>query len=186
MSTALDAFAHALEGWFSKKKNTTVEVYAARCLPEIFEILRSLAGGAELTPQQRERMYYCSVLAGMILCIGTTFPHLLGYTLTDKRAVPHGQACAVFDKALLEWCIAHAPEETAAFCKCLEADIYEVLGILEKLIAIPDSVRFTKEEIARYSVTWTDDNPKLSHVCGNFRREDAVEIFSRLFEEKDA
>ena len=184
VSTALDAFAHATEGWFSKKRNTAVEIFAARCLPDTFEILRALAAGAELSEEQRETMYYCSLFAGMILCIGTTFPHLLGYTLTDKRGVPHGQACAVFDKELIAWCTKHAPAEAAPYFKLLESDYYEVMTVLEALIAIPEDVHFSAAEIETYSKKWTDDNPKLQNVCGHFTRKDALEIFTRLFGEK--
>lgn len=181
VSTALDAFAHATEGWFSKKRNTTVEIFASKCLPETFKVLKTLACGEELTEELRDSMYYCSLFGGMILCIGTTFPHLLGYTLTDKRGVPHGQACAVFDKCLIEFCTRNAPEEAEKYFKLLGSSPAEVSAVLGKLISIPEKICFSEEEINKYSKTWTDENPKLKNVFGDFKRENAVEIFKSLF-----
>ena len=182
VSTALDAFAHATEAWFSKKRNTTAEVYARACLPEIFGILKTLARGEALTEAQRDTMYYCSLCAGMCLCIGTTFPHLLGYTLTDHRGVPHGQACAVFDKALIAFCADRAPAEATAFFELLGAEKAEVLQVMESLIDIPESTTFRAEEIQKYSAKWTDDNPKLSNVCGGFKRKDSLTLFESFTE----
>ena len=181
VSTALDAFAHATEGWFSKKRNTTVELFASKCLPDIFKNLKTLAAGDELSEEQRDTMYYCSLFGGMILCIGTTFPHLLGYTLTDKRGVPHGQACAVFDKRLIEFCALNAPEQANRFFEISASDPEEVSAVLDKLISIDEKVSFSEEEIEEYSKNWTDDNPKLKNVFGGFKRENALDIFKMLF-----
>lgn len=180
VSTALDAFAHAAEGWFSKKRNTTAAIYARGCLPEIFGILKALASGKELSFSERDTMYYCSVAAGMVLCIGTVYPHLLGYTLTDKRAVPHGQACAVFDRHLITWCAEYAPEITGEFLSLLGADLQEVLTVLDTLIDIPDTVTFTAEEIEQFSQKWRDDNPKFTAVPGHFTQKEAVKLFEKF------
>lgn len=181
VSTALDTFAHATEGWFSKKRNTTVELFASKCLPETFAVLKALASGERLSEEQRDTMYYCSIFGGMILCIGTTFPHLLGYTLTDKRGVAHGQACAVFDKCLIEFCTAEAPKQAQRFFEMLHSTPNEVSSVLEKLISIPEEVKFSEKEIEEYSQNWTDENPKLKNVFGEFKRKDALKIFNTLF-----
>ena len=183
VSTALDAFAHALEGWFSKKRNTVAEVFAIHCMRPIFEILRHLAAGEELTPAQRDQMYYCSLYAGMVLSVGTLYPHLLGYTLTDHRGVPHGQACAVFDMHLIEWNEKYAPELAQTFFKLVGADAGEVLTVMDKLINIDENISFSKEEIETYSRSWTDNNPKFTLVHGNFTRKEAVALFAKLFSE---
>ncbi|MBR0414861.1 MAG: iron-containing alcohol dehydrogenase [Clostridia bacterium] len=183
VSTALDAFAHALEGWFSKKRNTMAEVFAIHCMRPIFDILRHLAAGEELTPTQRDQMYYCSLYAGMVLSVGTLYPHLLGYTLTDHRGVPHGQACAVFDMHLIEWNEKYAPELAQTFFKLVGADAAEVLTVMDKLIDIDENIRFNAQEIAIYSASWKDNNPKFTLVHGNFTGKDAVALFTKLFGE---
>ena len=182
VSTALDAFAHALEGWFSKKRNTVAELFAIKCMRDIFDILKHLSAGEELSETQRDTMYCCSLYAGMVLNIGTLYPHMLGYTLTDHRGVPHGQACAVFDLHLIEWNEKYAPELAQTFFKLIGADSGEVLSVLDSLIDIPESVSFSAEEIERYSGSWTDDNPKFTNVYGHFNRKCAVSLFRSLFE----
>ena len=183
VSTALDAFAHALEGWFSRKRNTVAELFAIKCMRDIFEILTCLSEGKQLSEEQRDTMYCCSIYAGMVLNVGTLYPHMLGYTLTDKRGVPHGQACAVFDLHLIEWNEKYAPDLANTFFRLVGADSARMLSVLDSLIDIPESVSFSAEEIERYSHSWTDDNPKFTNVYGNFTRKDALRLFTKLFEE---
>lgn len=184
VSTALDAFAHAVEGWFSKKRNTVAELFAVKCMRDIFDILKHLSAGEELSEAQRDTMYYCSLYAGMVLTVGTLYPHLLGYTLTDRRGVPHGQACAVFDLHLIEWNEKYAPELADAFFKLVGASSNEVLRVLDSLIDIDDTLTFTAAEIERYSRSWTDDNPKFTSVYGPFTAKTARALFTSLFEER--
>ena len=183
VSTALDAFAHAIEGWFSKKRTTVAELFAVKCMRDIFEVLKHLAAGEELSEALRDQMYYCSLYAGMVLSIGTLYPHLMGYTLTDHRGVPHGQACAVFDMHLIEWSERYAPEQAQAFFRLVGSDAKEVLAVMDALIDIPEEVCFTREEIERYTKNWTDDNPKFTSVYGKFTRKSALKLFCSLFEE---
>lgn len=183
VSTALDAFSHALEGWFSKKRNTVAELFAIKCLRDIFSVLKHLADGGEPDEEMRDTVFYGALYAGMVLNVGTLYPHMLGYTLTDKRGVPHGQACAVFDMHLIEWNEKYAPDVAEAFFRLSGATASEILSVMDKLIDIPESVRFTAAEIQTYSAGWTDDNPKFTNVYGNFTRKTALALFRSLFED---
>ena len=185
VSTALDAFAHVIEGWFSKKCNTVAELFAVKCMRDIFENLKVLAAGKALSEEQRDTMYYCSLYAGMVLNVGTLYPHMLGYTLTDKRGIPHGQACAVFDMHLIEWNERYAPALAKAFFSLVGANAGEILAVMDALIDIPETVTFSREEIARYSKNWTDDNPKFTAVYGNFNRKCVLSLFCSLFEQTE-
>ncbi len=183
VSTALDAFAHAIEGWFSKKRTVVAELFAIKCMRDIFEILTLLSRGETLSEEARDKMYYSSIYAGMVLSVGTLYPHLLGYTLTDHRGVPHGQACAVFDMHLIEWNEKHAPELAGAFFGLVGANAATVLSVMDKLIDLPDNLSFTAEEIEKYSAGWTDENPKFTNVYGRFTRKTALTLFQSLFAE---
>ena len=183
VSTALDAFAHALEGYFSRKHNTITDAFAKLALPAEWKALRALAEGKDLSEKERDELYYASVYSGMVLAIGTVYPHGLGYALTEQFGVPHGQACAVFDMHLLEWSEKHAPERAAEFFRLLGASADEVLSVMNRLIDIPENVKFSKEEIDKIISRFGDDNPKFKNVYGNFTSKTAKKLFTELFGE---
>ena len=183
VSTALDAFAHALEGFFSRKHSTTTDTFAKLALPVEWEALKTLAEGGELSEKERDELYYASVYSGMVLAIGTVYPHGLGYALTERFGVPHGQACAVFDMNLLEWSEKYAPERAKEFFSLLGASYDEVLAVMNKLIDISESVKFSKEEIDEIISRFGDDNPKFKNVYGNFTSAVAKKLFTELFGE---
>ncbi len=101
ISTALDALAHAVEGYFNKTADPISDSFALLAMELLVPALRELK---EL-PQQdfapslelRERLYAASIYGGLTInTTGTAFCHQMGYTLTEDHGVPHGQACAVF------------------------------------------------------------------------------------------
>ncbi len=183
VSTALDAFAHALEGFFSRKHSTTTDTFAKLALPAEWKALKMLSEGKELSEEERDDLYYASVYSGMVLAIGTVYPHGLGYALTEQFGVPHGQACAVFDMHLLEWSEKYACERADEFFTLLGASCDEVLAVMNKLIDIDESVKFSKEEIDEIISRFGDDNPKFKNVYGNFTPKVAKKLFSGLFGE---
>ena len=51
----------------------------------------------------REMLIYGSCAAGIAISItGTGFPHPLGYSLTLLDGIPHGAACAVFERDYID------------------------------------------------------------------------------------
>ncbi|MGN1195489.1 MAG: iron-containing alcohol dehydrogenase, partial [Acutalibacteraceae bacterium] len=104
VSTALDALAHAVEGYFSPKCTDIPALFAERGIPMIWQGLKSLQKDKSVPKSQgRESLYYGSLYAGITLAYcGTAFPHPLGYVLTENYGVPHGMACAVFMPALID------------------------------------------------------------------------------------
>lgn len=61
VSTALDAFAHAAEGFFTPKCNGVIELWTEKCIPMIYECLTELARVKEVPGNLREKLYYGSV-----------------------------------------------------------------------------------------------------------------------------
>ena len=183
VSTALDAFAHALEGFFSRKHGTVTDTFAKLALPSEWRALKTLSEGGELSEEERDDLYYASVYSGMVLAIGTVYPHGLGYALTERFGVPHGQACAVFDMHLLEWSEKYAPDRADEFFSLLGVSCDEVLAVMNKLIDISESVKFSKEEIDEIISRFGDDNPKFKNVYGNFTPKIAKKLFTGLFGE---
>ena len=95
LSTALDAFAHAIESYLSPRSTVFSEKAAIFAAGEIFDVISALPDAYDET--MRERLALAATAAGMAISVtGTGFPHPLGYSLTLLDGIPHGRACAAF------------------------------------------------------------------------------------------
>lgn len=95
ISTALDAFAHALESYLSPKSTVFSERAALFAAERIWDVLSQYP--EHFTPNMRDSLAAAATAAGMAISVtGTGFPHPLGYSITLLDGIPHGRACAVF------------------------------------------------------------------------------------------
>lgn len=102
--TAVDAYSHALEGYFSLKANPVSDLLAERALSILGEQLRSLCIEPQPAIEARQALSYGSVLAGMVISqTGTSIPHALGYALTYFKGVTHGRANGLLLSAYLHF-----------------------------------------------------------------------------------
>jgi alcohol dehydrogenase class IV len=149
ISTALDAFAHALESYLSPKANALSTMLAEYAAKNIWDVLTQMPD--EFTPELRDMLCYASCAAGAAISItGTGFPHPLGYSLTMLSGVPHGRACAVFHGDFIEYNM-----KTPVGEERLNA-LATALGTKPKLMAefLPGladvDIKLTEEEIIKY------------------------------------
>lgn len=181
VSTALDAFAHAAEGWFNPRLSDPVRLFAEKGLPLLWNSLVWLDKNTHLPDSaMRERLYYGSLYAGIVLsACGTAFPHPLGYVLTEDFGIPHGRACTAFLPAFLERGGHFEPTRAQEFYQLLGTDRETLCGVVERLTDA-GSVRMTPEQIERYCARWEDvKNFRVSP--GGFTAADAGELLTRLF-----
>ena len=102
VSTALDAFAHAMESYLSPKSSAYSEQLALLAAAKLHAVLAERP--AAFTEAMRDALSVASTAAGMAISVtGTGFPHPLGYSLTLLDGVPHGRACAVFAGAYITY-----------------------------------------------------------------------------------
>ncbi|MBQ9803093.1 MAG: iron-containing alcohol dehydrogenase [Clostridia bacterium] len=95
LSTALDAFAHAMESYLSPKSTVFSEKAAVFAATEIFDVISAMP--AAYDADMRTRLSLAATAAGMAISVtGTGFPHPLGYSITLLDGIPHGRACAAF------------------------------------------------------------------------------------------
>ncbi|MDD2362354.1 MAG: iron-containing alcohol dehydrogenase [Oscillospiraceae bacterium] len=179
VSTALDAFAHTVEGWFSPGCGDVIASFGEKALPMIMDGLEWLAENEGLpAPELRERLYYGSLWAGMVLnATGTAFPHPLGYILTEDYDVPHGMACAVFMPEFLKRAERFLPEPTRA--------LYRLCGGQERVTRVLNSlvkydVHMTEELINGYMPRW-EGVKNFARSPGGFTPKEAAELFRELF-----
>ncbi|HHV51548.1 MAG TPA: iron-containing alcohol dehydrogenase [Clostridiales bacterium] len=179
VSAALDAFSHAVEGWFAPACGDLPTAFGEKALPLILEGLEWMSENDGLPEKEmRDKLYYGSLWAGMVLnATGTAFPHPLGYILTEEYSVPHGMACAVFLPALLE--------RAEKYCKDRAERLYSLCGGRDRVFAIlgrlvSHNVRMGSEQIESYKPRW-EGVKNFERTPGGFTAEDAAGVFRSLF-----
>lgn len=149
VSTALDAFAHAMESYLSPKSTVLSTMLAEYAAKNIWEVLTQMPD--EFTSEMRDMLCYASCAAGAAISItGTGFPHPLGYSLTMLSGIPHGRACAVFHGDYIEYNM-RTDEGSEKLNR-----LAQVLGTTPRLMAefLPGladvNISLTHEEIKKY------------------------------------
>ena len=146
ISTALDAFAHALESYLSPKSSAFSEAAALFAAEKLWDVLSQYPD--EFTPEMRDDLSVAATAAGMAISVtGTGFPHPMGYSLTMLDGVPHGRACAAFAGEYIDY-----NEKTevgkariARFAAAIGATPKVIKTYLPALAAV--ELSFTDEEI---------------------------------------
>ena len=180
VSTALDAFAHAIEGYFSPKCCEAIELWAEKSIPMIYSGLKELASGKEISRELREKLYYGSIYAGLVInTCGTGFPHPLGYVLTENYGVPHGMACAAFFAPYIDRCAEFAPEKAAKFFAMTE-EKEAVKAVIASLTDLK-GVSISKEEAKKYALRWQSVIPRnFTASPGGLTQEEAEAILAEI------
>lgn len=182
VSTALDAFAHSVEGWMNPAIADTVKLFGEKAISLLWNALCSLEKSDDLPDSAlRKQLYYGSLYAGMVLnACGTAFPHPFSYVLTEDFGIPHGRACTTFMPALLE----RAKEKNSVafeeFLRLVNAPEKDVIRVIKKLTDTAD-ITMTDDQARAYAERWSDDLGNFKHTPGGFTSAGALELFSKLF-----
>ncbi|MBE6820862.1 MAG: iron-containing alcohol dehydrogenase [Ruminococcaceae bacterium] len=180
VSTALDAFAHATEGFFTERCEGIHKVFAQNCIPALYRGLKSLSQSETVDSALRDSLYYASVYAGLVInnC-GTGFPHPLGYVLTENYGVPHGMACAAFFAPYIDRCAEFAPEKLAQFT-AMTADMNEVKSVIASLTDL-EGVSIGEEKAKKYALRWQSVIPgNFTASPGGLTQEEAAQILALI------
>lgn len=146
LSTALDAFAHALESYLSPKSTEFSGMLALYSASIIWHIIKD--DPDEYNHSMHEKLLCASCAAGIAISVtGTGFPHPLGYSLTMLDGIPHGRACAIFDGDYINYNRKTVPgaERLARFAEHIGADLDELARTLPALAKV--ELSFSEEEI---------------------------------------
>ena len=150
ISTALDALAHSVEGYFALSATEISDMFATEAVSILYGELSQLKGltsADNITFASREAFYYASVLAGFTLArCGTCYCHALGYYLSEEHDVPHGMACSVFIPGFLRRAAQLMPQRAAQFEKRVGCTIPDLCALVEALCDY-SHLRFTPEVI---------------------------------------
>ena len=149
LSTALDAFAHALESYLSPKSTELSGMMALYAADKIWNIIKD--DPTEYTHSMHEKLLIASCAAGIAISVtGTGFPHPLGYSLTMLNGIPHGRACAIFDGDYINYNRRTVPgeERLARFAAYVGEDIDVIAETLPRLANI--SLTLSESEIIKH------------------------------------
>ncbi len=178
VSTALDALAHAVEGYLNPACDAICTLFAEKAIPWICDGLTYMTDHDLPDTVHRDKLFDAALYAGFVLnTCGTAFPHPMGYVLTEEHGIPHGQACAVFMPALLD-CAKEATPARAAelFALCGGEDALRHL-----LATFTDAdVHMTPEQLDACKARFAD-LPHYARVPGGFDGERADALCRRLF-----
>ncbi len=182
VSTALDALAHAVEGFVAAACGDIPTMFAYKGIPLLWSNLCKLLANRELPDADaRRELYYGSLYAGIVLnACGTLFPHPMGYILTENYGVPHGKACAAFMPALIERSQKYAPERVALLMKMLDTDVESFCNTVRELTALPD-ISMTEAEVMKHCERWVKAPNNFICTPGGFTHADSAELMKALF-----
>ncbi len=181
VSTALDAFAHAVEGWFAPLCSELPTQYAKMALPLIYRGLKYLDETKNLPDEKlRADLYYGSIYAGLELNVcGAAFPHTVGYVLTENFGIPHGKACTAFMPYLLEKAKAFKYERFCELLGILGDREENVIGVIERLTNVKN-LPMTDKQIDEWCSRWNNGNKNFDKTPGGFTKDEAVEVLKSL------
>ena len=181
VSTALDAFAHACEAYFSSTANELSDVYAQKAFSMLCRRLVYFSDNKSLPDENlRQELYTASIFAGLCLNItGTCFPHTMGYLLTEDFSIPHGRACAAFIPEFIEISAQNKSQKAAKLFEIMGMTKDELCSLITELADI--NIKITPEQMEEYSRRWSDPLKNFSRTPGNFTADTAVELLKKLY-----
>ena len=180
-ATAVDVLAHCAESFFSRAANHISRCYAVEGICLLLPVFRMMAenGCDNLDYDTREKLYCASIYGGLAINVtGTCFPHTMGYLLTESFGIPHGTACAVFQKEFFEYNKAVVPELAAEYLERIGCSEEEYFSLIEK-ISPSCEITMTEEFIAQSHNRWVG-NGSMAKCQGEFTADMADDILRRM------
>ena len=181
-STMVDVLAHCAESFFSRAANHVSRLFAVEGIRLLLPVFRMMAekGYDDLDYATREKLYCASIYGGLAINVtGTCFPHTMGYLLTETFGIPHGTACAVFQKEFFEYNKTVVPELCAEFLERIGCSEAEYLDLIEKLTP-PCEITMDEASIAEAHGRWIN-NGSLAKCQGVFSADMADAVLRRNF-----
>ena len=181
-ATMVDVLAHCAESFFSRAANHISRCYAVEGIRLLLPVFRMMAqkGCDNLDYATREQLYCASIYGGLAINVtGTCFPHTMGYLLTETYGIPHGTACAVFQRDFYEYNKSVVPELAAEYLERIGCSEEEYFDLLEKLTP-PVAVAMEETLIAESHSRWVG-NGSMAKCQGSFTADMADDVLRRKF-----
>ena len=181
-ATAVDVLAHCAESFFSRSANHISRIYAVEGIRLLLPVFRQMAEGGcdHMDYETREKLYCASLYGGLAINVtGTCFPHTMGYLLTESFGIPHGTACAVFQKDFLAYNKTVVPALVAEYLERIGCTEEEYIHLIDT-ITPPCSIAMDEALIDAAHSRWIG-NGSMAKCQGTFSAEMADDILRRKF-----
>ena len=181
-ATMMDVLAHCAESFFSRAANHISRMYAVEGIRILLPVFRMMAekGCEDLDYQTREALYCASLYGGLAInTTGTCFPHTMGYLLTEDFGIPHGTACAVFQKEFYQYNKSVVPALAAEYLERIGSTEEEYLQLIHRLTP-PCEITMDEAHIAQAHSRWIN-NGSIAKCQGEFSADMADDVLRRKF-----
>ena len=148
-ATVVDALTHSIEGYLAVRAIPPGRMFALESLNEIGALLPVLSAGTPLDLEQRERLLYASMLAGIVISqSGTTAVHAMGYSLTYFKGVDHGVANGLLITEYLRYIAKTRSGEVTILLEALGLDSLDAMAAV--LLDLLGKFCLTDKEVDRF------------------------------------
>ena len=150
VSTCIDAFTHAFEGYLANRSNPVTDCFALEAI-EIFGKVLPVLKEKDPNREMRKEMSLLSVLGGIVISqAGVTIPHGMGYCYTYFKGIPHGLANGLILEEYLKLNEKTVGNKIQKAMKCMKyQSTQDFLRDFRELTGKPPVL--TSEEIALYT-----------------------------------
>lgn len=180
--TAVDAYSHALESYLSVIATPMSDMHARAALEILGAQLIMLTQTQEVSMENREALLLGSLLAGMAISeTRVTIPHLLGYSFTIYKDIPHGRANGMIMPAFMDFNLKNCAHPKVK-------QVWQISGIgglehfaqlMSKLCGPPPVCSEAERELF---INRTIPNPSLANNLVAPTREDMSEILAKTLQ----
>lgn len=183
ISTALDAVAHSVESYFAKTTDAISRAFAVEALLLLIPALRAIQEPETLPDSDgRQQLYLGSIYAGLAFNgPGLCFPHAMGYLLSERYGIPHGEACAVFLPQFIEYAVREEAQLSSRLLARLGLRKQELCSFIGGFVAGLSLPRFTDEELLALLPRW-EGNANMARTPGDFDRQKQLAVLKKIFQ----
>lgn len=185
LPTTLDAFCHAVEGYFSTRSNPVSDMFALAAIKMLMPAYRQLhafTATEQISPAMRDDLYFASLLAGFVLNQASTcFGHAVAYFLSENYHIPHGYACIAFLPACIVKAEAHIPQKVQHMYAEAQTSKEEILALTAAMsrFSLP---AMTLEEVDAVVTRWDTQIPaNFARTPGGYTKEEVKDLFVTKF-----
>jgi len=180
LSTALDAFCHAVESYLSPKSTEISELFALYAAKTIWQQINEIYIGGDVDMMLKQELLHASCAAGIAInTTGTGFPHPMGYSVTLLHGVPHGMACAMFCGEYLSYNEKAAPDRCRRLYETMGASGEVVKSTITQMAGV--NMKFDDDEIEHF-IDLVKDAKNYANSFYKINQDEIREIYKRILQ----
>lgn len=179
ISTAVDAFTHAFEGYLANRSSIISDCFALEALKAFGKTMHKLKDFS-LDEEDRENLMLVSLLGGVIISqTGVTIAHGMGYCYTYFKDIPHGKANGMIMKEYMTLnydAVKDKMDNAMSALGCSSTD--ELADILHEILG--DAPHLTPEEVEKYTQLTLIQKGSIANTPYPINEEEIRKLWTKL------